>query len=191
VLSVPDPDHHHGLGVIADPDAMTNPQRRHQRGQALVEFALILPVFLLVLFGLIDAGRFVYMNSVLSQAAREGARVAAVEASWLGSTATGCNAANGPVCPTNVAALKVDVAAAANRMVAPFGSIKSADVYISCDPQGSPPTGNWTGATCANNAPATDVVSVRVILTFTPITPVVSQILGSITTSGSATMVIN
>lgn len=170
---------------------MRRNRARETRGQSLVEFALILPVFLLVLFGLIDAGRFVYMNSVLSQAAREGARVAAVEAGWLGSSATGCDAANGPVCPANVAALKVDVAAAANRMVAPFGSISSSSVYISCDPIGSAPTGSWTGATCASNATSVDVVSIRVLLTFTPITPIVSQILGSITTSGSATMVIN
>ena len=53
-------------------------------GQTLVEFALVFPVFILLLFGIVDAGRFVYMNSVLSQAAREGARLAAVEASWIG-----------------------------------------------------------------------------------------------------------
>ncbi len=46
-------------------------------GQTLVEFALVLPVFLVVLFGLLDVGRYVYMNSVLSQAAREGARLGA------------------------------------------------------------------------------------------------------------------
>ena len=52
----------------------------------MVEFALVLPVFILLLFGLLDVGRYVYMNSVLSQAAREGARVAAAEASWIGKT---------------------------------------------------------------------------------------------------------
>src|ERR1700704_3168411 len=57
-----------------------------QRGQALVETALILPVFLLLLFGLIDGGRFVFTDSVMSQGAREGARVAAVEALWVGKT---------------------------------------------------------------------------------------------------------
>ena len=62
--------------------------RRRRRGQSLVEFALVLPIFLLVLFGLIDVGRYVYMNTMLSQAAREGARVASVEASWIGSTPT-------------------------------------------------------------------------------------------------------
>ena len=43
-------------------------------GQALVEFALVLPIFLLLLFGLIDVGRLVYTWNALNQAAREGAR---------------------------------------------------------------------------------------------------------------------
>ena len=57
-----------------------------RRGQALVEFALVLPVFLMILFGIIDGGRYVFQNNVLSQAAREGARVAAAEAGWIGKT---------------------------------------------------------------------------------------------------------
>jgi len=161
-------------------------------GQALVEFAFVLPVFLLMLFGLLDFGRFVYMNSVLSQAAREGARVASVEAGWIGSADPSCGTFGGPVCPANVTALAADVKAAANRMVTPFATISN--VYLSCDPQGGAPTGTWTGSTCANNtpgAPGYDVVSVRVVLTYTPITPLIGQIVGSITTAGSATMVIN
>jgi Flp pilus assembly protein TadG len=153
---------------------------------------MVLPVFLLMLFGLIDVGRLVYMNSVLSQAAREGARLASVEASWLGSSDPSCGTLDGPVCPANLAALMADVTAAANRMVGPFASVGS--VYISCDPQGSAPSGNWTTASCANFAPGPpnyDVVSVRVVLTFHPITPIVSSFISTITTSGSATMVIN
>lgn len=48
------------------------------RGQSLVEFALILPVFVLVLVGLFDVGRAVYAFNTVSNAAREGARVAIV-----------------------------------------------------------------------------------------------------------------
>ena len=165
---------------------------RKSRGQALVEFAFVLPIFLLMLFGLLDMGRFVYMNSVLSQAAREGARLAAVEASWIGSADPSCGSFGGPVCPANLAALQADVKAAANRMVTPFATMSN--VYLSCDAPANIPSGNWTGSTCLNNTPGgtiANVVSVRVVLTFTPITPVVGQIVGSITTSGSATMVIN
>jgi Flp pilus assembly protein TadG len=167
------------------------PGVRRQGGQALIEFALVLPVFVVMLFGVVDAGRYVYMNSVLSQAAREGARVAAVEASWIGSTDASCGAVGGPVCPANAAALQADALAAANRMVAPFGNIGS--LYISCDPVGSAPTGSWTtGTSCTTTSGITgNVVSVRVLLTFTPLTPVIAQVMGTITTSASATMVIN
>ena len=49
------------------------------RGQALVEFALIFPIFMLVLFGIIDVGRFVYVSNSLNEASREGARFGSVE----------------------------------------------------------------------------------------------------------------
>jgi Flp pilus assembly protein TadG len=167
-----------------------------RHGQTLVEFALVFPVFVLMLFGIVDAGRFVYMNSVLSQAAREGARLAAVEASWIGSSDPSCGAVGGPVCPADATALTADATAAANRMIDPFGSVSA--LYISCDVPvleggSGPPTGDWTtGTPCTTNSDATNnVVSVRVLLTFHALTPVIGQVLGSMTMSGSATMVIN
>ena len=51
-----------------------------QDSQALIEFALISPVLLLLLFGIVDSGRAVFYYDTLSHAAREGAR-AAVQAS--------------------------------------------------------------------------------------------------------------
>jgi hypothetical protein len=56
------------------------------------------------------------------------------------------------------------------------------------------PSGACTGSSFASNTAGgftPNVVSVHVVLTFTPITPVVGQIVGSITTSAYATMVIN
>jgi len=53
--------------------------RRSSPGQALVEFALVLPIFLLLLFGLIDVGRLVYVSNAFNQAAREAARYGSVE----------------------------------------------------------------------------------------------------------------
>ena len=54
---------------------MTGPHRG-QRSQALIEFALISPVLLLLLFGIIDIGRAVFYYDTLNHAAREGARTA-------------------------------------------------------------------------------------------------------------------
>lgn len=48
------------------------------RGQALVEFALILPILLILLLGLLDVGRAVAAYNSVSNAARSGARVAIV-----------------------------------------------------------------------------------------------------------------
>jgi len=50
--------------------------KRGQRSQALIEFALVSPVLLLLLFGIVDIGRAVFYYDTVSHAAREGARVA-------------------------------------------------------------------------------------------------------------------
>ena len=47
-----------------------------QRSQALIEFALVSPVLLLLLFGVIDLGRAIFYYDTLNHAAREGARAA-------------------------------------------------------------------------------------------------------------------
>lgn len=160
-----------------------------RRGQGLVEFALVIPIFLLILFGLIDVGRFVFLSSSLSQAAREGARLGSVEVSYRGSVDPACGASGGPVCPANDAALRADIRAAANRMMSPFGSV--ATVEMSCDQRGTaPPTGTWTSTVCNFNAPGS-IVSVRVTATFTPITPIIAQLFGTRTLSGSTSMDIN
>jgi Flp pilus assembly protein TadG len=47
---------------------------RKERGQDLAEYALILPIFLLVIFSIFDMGRAVYYYSALQNSVREGAR---------------------------------------------------------------------------------------------------------------------
>ena len=53
--------------------------RRRERGQGLVEFALVLPVIVLVVFGLFDLGRGVFTANTLAQAARQASRTAMVD----------------------------------------------------------------------------------------------------------------
>ena len=55
-----------------------------KKGQALVEMALILPILLLLVFGMIDFGRILQTNLAATEASREIARVAAL----LGTDAT-------------------------------------------------------------------------------------------------------
>src|SRR2546430_15369562 len=52
--------------------------RTPDRGAAAVEMALVLPLLLFVIFGLIDFGRMLNTQLTLTEAAREGARAAAL-----------------------------------------------------------------------------------------------------------------
>ena len=52
--------------------------RRRSRGATLVEFALVAPIFFLVLFSIVEAARFVFYYEVLNNATRDGARYAIV-----------------------------------------------------------------------------------------------------------------
>jgi Flp pilus assembly protein TadG len=67
---------------------MTQRRRHRTRAQALAEFALVAPIFFLMLFGIIDFGRYVYYVQILNNAAREGARYAIVHGD-LGVPSTG------------------------------------------------------------------------------------------------------
>ena len=60
------------------PSADSRRRRPRSRGQALVEFAVVLPVFLLILAGVIDFGLGLYSQMTVINAAREGARYAVV-----------------------------------------------------------------------------------------------------------------
>lgn len=52
--------------------------RSRSRGQGIVEFAIALPIFLALTFGIIELGWLLYNNHTLSNATREGARYAMV-----------------------------------------------------------------------------------------------------------------
>ncbi len=58
--------------------AIQRRRNRRGRGQALAEFALIIPIFLLLLLAIFDMGRAVFIYNGLTNAAREGARLAIV-----------------------------------------------------------------------------------------------------------------
>jgi Flp pilus assembly protein TadG len=51
---------------------------KSQKGQSLVEFALVLPLLVLLLFGIIDFGRIFHAYLTLDHAGREAARIASI-----------------------------------------------------------------------------------------------------------------
>ena len=57
---------------------MSRRVRSERRGQALVEFALAITVFLFLMMAIVDFGRGIYMYNGVSQAAREIARTTSV-----------------------------------------------------------------------------------------------------------------
>jgi Flp pilus assembly protein TadG len=58
--------------------ARSNARSRRQRGSTLVEQAIILPVMLILFFGVVDMGRALYAYSFVSYVAREATRWASV-----------------------------------------------------------------------------------------------------------------
>ncbi len=101
------------------------------RGSAAVEFALLVPILLLIVFGIIDFGRALNAQITLTQAAREGARLAAVgqpnvvsrtQAAAVGLTPVSVSVTG---CPTG-AGLGVDAVVRATysfSFVTPVGAI--------------------------------------------------------------------
>ena len=57
---------------------MAVPTKRHDRGASLVEFALILPLFVVLIFGMITGGIAISQQNAVKNAVREASRFAAV-----------------------------------------------------------------------------------------------------------------
>ena len=58
---------------------MTKPELRGERGATVVEFALIVPLLLVLVLGIAEFGRAFQVSGTLSSAAREGVRVMALQ----------------------------------------------------------------------------------------------------------------
>jgi Flp pilus assembly protein TadG len=65
-----------------------------ERGAAAVEFALVVPVLLVLLFGIINFGQYLSVRQTATQAAAEGARAAAVTVAGGNPSTNGVAAMN-------------------------------------------------------------------------------------------------
>ena len=72
-------------------DKVCRSYRRNQRGASAVEFAVVAPVFFLLIFGMIEYGRMVMVQQVLTNAAREGARVGVMDGATQTSVTSAVN----------------------------------------------------------------------------------------------------
>jgi hypothetical protein len=69
----------HPVRQLAQLPLSDPPRERHPRGQSLVEFALVLPMLLVLLLGIADFGRVFDAGITMEAAARDGAEAAAQE----------------------------------------------------------------------------------------------------------------
>jgi len=65
--------------------------RKKRLAAAAVEFAVVAPVFLLLVFGMIEYGRMVMVYQILTNASREGARAAVLDGATTSSVTTSVN----------------------------------------------------------------------------------------------------
>ncbi|HVI97025.1 MAG TPA: TadE/TadG family type IV pilus assembly protein, partial [Anaeromyxobacter sp.] len=113
-------------------------RRRHERGAAAVEFALVLPLLLVLLLGAIDWGYFFFLQEVVVNAAREGARAGSVIGDATASDAAAQTRATGYLTSAGLGALgcTVDVPASGVTLTP-----EAVQVSVSC------PAGSVTGFT--------------------------------------------
>ncbi|MDB5350327.1 MAG: TadE family protein [Planctomycetota bacterium] len=69
------------------------PSTRERRGAVLVEMAVVLPVFALLVFGVLEASRLCMASQLLTNTARDGCRVAVSRGKYSSDVTTRVNAA--------------------------------------------------------------------------------------------------
>ena len=125
--------HHHPL---ASSDARRRPFARDQRGAALVEFALVVGIFVMILYGLVYFGMALATKQRVTNAAAEGARAAVGAATASDAQTMAQNRVIALLGPLDGRYTVTPVAAACNAAV-PTGS-QCVTVTISYDWQNHP-----------------------------------------------------
>ena len=144
-------------------------RRRRERslGQSLVEFAIVLPVFLVIVSAAVDLGRMAYGRITIANVAREASfQAAQTPTSYLAGQA--CNTSTNLVICRGILESKGSVV-----------TVNPADITLTCAPSCTGAMGN--------------TVTVKAVGRFTLLTPVMAAFFGgsTVTFSSSATNQIN
>jgi Flp pilus assembly protein TadG len=146
------------------------------RGQALVEFALVIPLIALIIFGAVDLGRAVYAYTTIANAARDGARIAAVNQI---ATSPDCNG-NRPV--EDPADPHSSIKRCAANAALTLGVVPS-DVTVAY----RAPSG--TSLTCTSSQLNVGCIAmVTVAYTYSPVTPLIGNLVGNIAINSTSQM---
>lgn len=138
---------------------------RSDYGQSLVELAFVLPLFLMLIFGLIDLGRGIYALNTVSNAARIGARLGVVDQS------------------VDPLAGVYEIQKVAAHQAVGLG-VADTNVVVSFEDPNNP--GVW----CSTNCPVDVgwIVRVKVPYQFTAAVPAIGQLVGSFQISSTSEM---
>ena len=128
-----------------------------------MEFALVLPIIVMIIFGLVDLGRAVFMYNTLAQSARQAARTAIVN--------------------QNVGAVKtVAAASAASLGLAPA----NVDVCFKTDGSSQNDCSNAGADACPSPYVVGCLAIVRTHVDYSPLTPIIGSLFGSISLSSTS-----
>ena len=137
-------------------------RRDGEAGQGMVEFALTAPIIFMVILGLVDGGRLVFINNELSEAVREGARFGAVQGRAAAEAEGELTVVSDEV--------------RSHIVIAPTPA-----VTVSCTDLGA------AGGDCGSG----DLLSVSVRSSVSPITPFIGQIIGPLVLAAEAQVTIH
>lgn len=156
---------------------------RDDRGSSLVEYAIVVPVLLTFLFGIMDFSRFLYTYHFISEVAREATRYAVVRGSSFSGTA--CASTATFACDATSANIQSYV-----RSLTPPG-INASSVLATATWPGAAPTG--ASGTCStangNNSPGC-LVQVVVSYPYKFMLPFLPSSASTWTVSSTSAMVI-
>jgi Flp pilus assembly protein TadG len=136
-----------------------------RRGQGLVEFALVLTIFLMLVMGVVDLGRGVFTYNMLSEAAREGAREGVASSNSLSQM---CMEAWQRVQAPGITAMSGCNSIADNSATS-FGTLT---ITVHRGTSGS----------------TSDLDSTQLTYTFTPVTPLIEGVTNSFTMTATSKM---
>jgi len=174
-----------------------NKLTRRQRSQSMVEFAIVAPLLLLLIFGIVDFGRVIYVYITLNQAVNEAVRVAIRDSALLPTNGDVESAAkihavdvnlanpcpNGPITtatpPSNQGWIYI-------TEPNPSSAVETLSPTLENAPGGQ----RWAfdNGTCSATNPAYNHAPLQVTIRydFVPITPLIAQFAGNIVISAAA-----
>ena len=125
---------------------------RRQRGQAMIEFALVLPVMLALFIGVSTTANFLADRQVVGQAARAGARLAAEDGNAgytpTGSPTASCQGSNTDPCQVDQEVINNVLTVVASLSASSI--ITEIDIYEPCA---------YPGQACSSSSPDTEICS--------------------------------